>query len=168
MELFVFTLNRRLNGFQLLHHLTKSLWSDLVCSNHTCGSPLCLHGDFCWMTYDCSSKLYSPVVTFLLKSITAEAKIRCNVPKFLHLHRGLFCSGSPRRRSPCVCRPFSAGQTQVAGPEESGDGLPSLETEVWSWGRGSEGQLGHGDQLARSVYAHLSRIIIYWVYFFTA
>ncbi|XP_017279385.1 alsin isoform X2 [Kryptolebias marmoratus] len=51
--------------------------------------------------------------------------------------------GSPRRRSPCVCRPFSVG------PEEAGDGLPSLETEVWSWGRGSEGQLGHGDQLAR-------------------
>uniref|UniRef100_A0A3Q2ZTX7 Alsin Rho guanine nucleotide exchange factor ALS2 a n=1 Tax=Kryptolebias marmoratus TaxID=37003 RepID=A0A3Q2ZTX7_KRYMA len=39
--------------------------------------------------------------------------------------------------------PFSVG------PEEAGDGLPSLETEVWSWGRGSEGQLGHGDQLAR-------------------
>ncbi|XP_061697615.1 alsin-like isoform X2 [Syngnathoides biaculeatus] len=31
----------------------------------------------------------------------------------------------------------------------SEDRLPSLETEVWSWGRGSEGQLGHGDQLAR-------------------
>lgn len=23
---------------------------------------------------------------------------------------------------------------------------------MWSWGRGSEGQLGHGDQLARSGY----------------
>lgn len=23
---------------------------------------------------------------------------------------------------------------------------------MWSWGRGSEGQLGHGDQLARSRY----------------
>ncbi|XP_049905725.1 alsin-like isoform X1 [Epinephelus moara] len=57
--------------------------------------------------------------------------------------------GSPRRRRPCACRPPSAGRTQVAAPEEAGDGLPSLETEVWSWGRGSEGQLGHGDQLAR-------------------
>uniref|UniRef100_A0A665UNW0 Alsin Rho guanine nucleotide exchange factor ALS2 a n=1 Tax=Echeneis naucrates TaxID=173247 RepID=A0A665UNW0_ECHNA len=37
----------------------------------------------------------------------------------------------------------------TAAHEEAGDGLPSLETEVWSWGRGSEGQLGHGDQLAR-------------------
>ncbi|XP_043931046.1 alsin isoform X2 [Protopterus annectens] len=27
--------------------------------------------------------------------------------------------------------------------------LPSLQTEVWSWGRGKEGQLGHGDILAR-------------------
>ncbi|XP_041857006.1 alsin-like isoform X2 [Melanotaenia boesemani] len=55
--------------------------------------------------------------------------------------------GSPRRRQPCACSRLSAGQ--AAGPEDAGDGLPSLETEVWSWGRGSEGQLGHGDQLAR-------------------
>ncbi|XP_062861557.1 alsin isoform X3 [Trichomycterus rosablanca] len=27
--------------------------------------------------------------------------------------------------------------------------LPSLYTEVWSWGRGEEGQLGHGDTLPR-------------------
>ncbi|XP_029980633.1 alsin-like isoform X2 [Sphaeramia orbicularis] len=57
--------------------------------------------------------------------------------------------GSPRRRRPCACRRSSAGRTQAAAPEEAGDGLPSLDTEVWSWGRGSEGQLGHGDQLAR-------------------
>ncbi|KAF3842963.1 hypothetical protein F7725_001812, partial [Dissostichus mawsoni] len=56
---------------------------------------------------------------------------------------------SPQRRRPCACRPSSAGRTQAAAPEEAGAGLPSLETEVWSWGRGSEGQLGHGDQLAR-------------------
>ncbi|XP_072253374.1 alsin-like isoform X2 [Leuresthes tenuis] len=54
--------------------------------------------------------------------------------------------GSPRRRRQCACRPLSA---QAAVAEEAGDGLPSLETEVWSWGRGSEGQLGHGDHLAR-------------------
>ncbi|XP_045909587.1 alsin-like isoform X3 [Micropterus dolomieu] len=58
-------------------------------------------------------------------------------------------NGSPRRRRPCPCRPSSAGRNHAAAPEEAGDGLPSLETEVWSWGRGSEGQLGHGDQLAR-------------------
>ncbi|XP_041806349.1 alsin-like isoform X4 [Chelmon rostratus] len=57
--------------------------------------------------------------------------------------------GSPRRRRPCACKPSSAGRTQAAAPEEADDGLPSLDTEVWSWGRGSEGQLGHGDQLAR-------------------
>ncbi|KAK2839612.1 hypothetical protein Q5P01_013352 [Channa striata] len=57
--------------------------------------------------------------------------------------------GSPRRRQLCVCRPSSAGRFQAAAPEDPADGLPSLETEVWSWGRGSEGQLGHGDQLAR-------------------
>nr|XP_020470120.1 alsin-like [Monopterus albus] len=55
--------------------------------------------------------------------------------------------GSPRRRQPCACRTPSAGRMQAAAPEDVGDRLPSLETEVWSWGRGSEGQLGHGDQL---------------------
>lgn len=61
----------------------------------------------------------------------------------------VFLSGSPWGRRPCAHRSSSAGRTQSAAPEEAGDGLPSLETEVWSWGRGSEGQLGHGDQLAR-------------------
>ncbi|KAI2660512.1 Alsin [Labeo rohita] len=32
---------------------------------------------------------------------------------------------------------------------ESRNLLPSLYTEVWSWGRGQEGQLGHGDYLPR-------------------
>ncbi|KAJ8349896.1 hypothetical protein SKAU_G00250260 [Synaphobranchus kaupii] len=32
---------------------------------------------------------------------------------------------------------------------EAEDHLPSLHTEVWSWGRGKEGQLGHGDMLPR-------------------
>uniref|UniRef100_A0A3P9C1B9 Alsin Rho guanine nucleotide exchange factor ALS2 n=1 Tax=Maylandia zebra TaxID=106582 RepID=A0A3P9C1B9_9CICH len=57
--------------------------------------------------------------------------------------------GSPRRRHPCACRPSSAGGAPAGAPEEAEDGLPFLETEIWSWGRGSEGQLGHGDQLAR-------------------
>uniref|UniRef100_A0A7N8XQ27 Alsin-like n=1 Tax=Mastacembelus armatus TaxID=205130 RepID=A0A7N8XQ27_9TELE len=61
----------------------------------------------------------------------------------------VFLSGSPRRRQPCACKPSSTGQTQAPTLEEAGEGLLSLETEVWSWGRGSEGQLGHGDQLAR-------------------
>lgn len=37
-----------------------------------------------------------------------------------------------------------------AGMAESDARLPSLQTEVWSWGRGQEGQLGHGDLLPRS------------------
>ncbi|XP_076849884.1 alsin isoform X3 [Brachyhypopomus gauderio] len=32
---------------------------------------------------------------------------------------------------------------------QKGHLLPSLYTEVWSWGRGQEGQLGHGDSLPR-------------------
>ncbi|XP_065149734.1 alsin isoform X3 [Paramisgurnus dabryanus] len=35
------------------------------------------------------------------------------------------------------------------GISESDAHLPSLQTEVWSWGRGQEGQLGHGDLLPR-------------------
>nr|XP_029134559.1 alsin-like isoform X2 [Labrus bergylta] len=62
---------------------------------------------------------------------------------------GIPTRGSPRRHRPCACIPSSVCRCQAAAPEDAGDGLPSLETEVWSWGRGSEGQLGHGDQLAR-------------------
>ncbi|XP_042350663.1 alsin-like [Plectropomus leopardus] len=76
------------------------------------------------------------------KAAAAAANRRRSLP-------GTPTRGSPRRRRPCAHRPSSAGRPQVAAPEEAGDGLPSLETEVWSWGRGSEGQLGHGDQLAR-------------------
>uniref|UniRef100_A0A3Q3E839 Alsin Rho guanine nucleotide exchange factor ALS2 n=1 Tax=Hippocampus comes TaxID=109280 RepID=A0A3Q3E839_HIPCM len=48
-------------------------------------------------------------------------------------------NATPRRQQHCGSKPSSSSE----------DGFPSLETEVWSWGRGSEGQLGHGDQLAR-------------------
>ncbi|CAL1582800.1 unnamed protein product [Knipowitschia caucasica] len=54
--------------------------------------------------------------------------------------------GSPLRRQLCACRSCFGHRS---GGSEAGDGLPCLDTEVWSWGRGSEGQLGHGDQLAR-------------------
>ncbi|MGH0117624.1 UNVERIFIED_CONTAM: hypothetical protein FKN15_041816 [Acipenser sinensis] len=43
-------------------------------------------------------------------------------------------------------------QTVVLTPpfgSEADAYLPSLQTEVWSWGRGKEGQLGHGDILPR-------------------
>ncbi|XP_057708609.1 alsin-like isoform X2 [Corythoichthys intestinalis] len=57
---------------------------------------------------------------------------RCSLP-------GTPTHATPRRQQLC-------GSKQ---PSFAEDGFPSLETEVWSWGRGSEGQLGHGDQLAR-------------------
>ncbi|XP_068101201.1 alsin [Hyperolius riggenbachi] len=43
-------------------------------------------------------------------------------------------------------------RTVALTPTNSGEAdvlLPCLRTEVWSWGRGKEGQLGHGDVLAR-------------------
>uniref|UniRef100_A0A665UNQ9 Alsin Rho guanine nucleotide exchange factor ALS2 a n=1 Tax=Echeneis naucrates TaxID=173247 RepID=A0A665UNQ9_ECHNA len=81
-----------------------------------------------------------------LTNINQKAKTAANRRRSLP---GTPTHGSPRRQRHCACRPSSAGGTQTAAHEEAGDGLPSLETEVWSWGRGSEGQLGHGDQLAR-------------------
>nr|XP_057908425.1 alsin isoform X2 [Doryrhamphus excisus] len=37
----------------------------------------------------------------------------------------------------------------VSAPETQ-EVLPTLQTEVWSWGHGDQGQLGHGDNLDRS------------------
>lgn len=45
-------------------------------------------------------------------------------------------------------------RTVVLTPTYSGEAdalLPSLRTEVWTWGKGKEGQLGHGDVLPRWV-----------------
>lgn len=67
-------------------------------------------------------------------------------------HRRRSLPGTPSRGSPrrqfCPCGTSCAGHRSL-GSQEKGDGLPHLDTEVWSWGRGSEGQLGHGDQLPR-------------------
>ncbi|GAB5575889.1 alsin isoform X1 [Prionailurus iriomotensis] len=44
-------------------------------------------------------------------------------------------------------------RTVVLTPTYSGEAdalLPSLRTEVWTWGKGKEGQLGHGDVLPRA------------------
>ncbi|XP_029967900.1 alsin isoform X2 [Salarias fasciatus] len=81
-------------------------------------------------------------------SLTNIHQKRNTPSKSRRSHPGTPPHGSPRTR-PCACRPSSAGRGQTATPEEAVDRLPSLETEVWSWGRGSEGQLGHGDHLAR-------------------
>ncbi|XP_055083473.1 alsin isoform X1 [Periophthalmus magnuspinnatus] len=40
--------------------------------------------------------------------------------------------------------------TPVGGACETQESLPSLHTEVWSWGQGQHGQLGHGEQQDRS------------------
>lgn len=43
-------------------------------------------------------------------------------------------------------------RTVVLTPTYSGEAdalLPSLRTEVWTWGKGKDGQLGHGDVLPR-------------------
>ncbi|XP_053554665.1 alsin isoform X2 [Bombina bombina] len=62
---------------------------------------------------------------------------------------GLLSQVSPRllrkagraRMRTIALTPTSSGEADVL--------LPCLRTEVWSWGRGKEGQLGHGDVLPR-------------------
>ncbi len=51
--------------------------------------------------------------------------------------------------SGCQINHLRAVVGAMTSPSESRSLLPSLFTEVWSWGRGQEGQLGHGDYLAR-------------------
>lgn len=45
-------------------------------------------------------------------------------------------------------RAFALTPLGGAVPEDQ-EVLPTLQTEVWSWGHGEHGQLGHGDNLAR-------------------
>uniref|UniRef100_A0A8C7VIL7 Alsin Rho guanine nucleotide exchange factor ALS2 b n=1 Tax=Oncorhynchus mykiss TaxID=8022 RepID=A0A8C7VIL7_ONCMY len=63
---------------------------------------------------------------------------------------GLLSQVSPRLlRRASRPRVRAVPLTPVGGLPEAGELLPSLQTEVWSWGRGEEGQLGHGDNLPR-------------------
>uniref|UniRef100_A0A3Q3J027 Alsin-like PH-like domain-containing protein n=1 Tax=Monopterus albus TaxID=43700 RepID=A0A3Q3J027_MONAL len=64
-----------------------------------------------------------------------------------NLHQNGQSAANRRRSLPGT--PTHGKTNSVWTYSDVGDRLPSLETEVWSWGRGSEGQLGHGDQLAR-------------------
>ncbi|XP_047432727.1 alsin isoform X2 [Mugil cephalus] len=51
-------------------------------------------------------------------------------------------AGRPRMRAVAL--------TPLGGAvPEAQEVLPTLQTEVWSWGHGEQGQLGHGDNLAR-------------------
>ncbi|GCB78811.1 hypothetical protein scyTo_0016875, partial [Scyliorhinus torazame] len=62
---------------------------------------------------------------------------------------GLLSQVSPRLlRKAGRGRIRSVSLTPTPGSEADAH-LPSLQTELWSWGRGKEGQLGHGDVLPR-------------------
>ncbi|KAG7241695.1 hypothetical protein INR49_025160 [Caranx melampygus] len=115
-----------------------------VSGPYSSSSPACL--DEVRLCLEAEKKALQGQKSSSLTNINQKAKTAANRRRSLP---GTPTHGSPRRRRHCACMPSSAGRTQAAAPEEPGDGLPSLETEVWSWGRGSEGQLGHGDQLAR-------------------
>ncbi|XP_078085206.1 alsin isoform X2 [Mustelus asterias] len=62
---------------------------------------------------------------------------------------GLLSQVSPRLlRKAGRARIRSVSLTPTPGSEADAH-LPSLQSELWSWGRGKEGQLGHGDVLPR-------------------
>ncbi|KAG7236167.1 hypothetical protein INR49_001277 [Caranx melampygus] len=63
-------------------------------------------------------------------------------PVFTVSPRLLRKAGRPRMRAVAL--------TPLGGAvPEAQEVLPTLQTEVWSWGHGEHGQLGHGDNLAR-------------------
>uniref|UniRef100_A0A8C6TNW2 Alsin n=1 Tax=Neogobius melanostomus TaxID=47308 RepID=A0A8C6TNW2_9GOBI len=60
---------------------------------------------------------------------------------------GLLSQVSPRLlRKTGRPRTHALAPSPVGGVCEAPESLPSLHTEVWSWGQGQLGQLGHGDQ----------------------
>ncbi|XP_074047744.1 alsin isoform X4 [Macrotis lagotis] len=68
--------------------------------------------------------------------------------------RRLSLPGLLSQVSPRLLRKAARAKTRtvVLTPTYSGEAdalLPSLRTEVWTWGKGKEGQLGHGDVLPR-------------------
>lgn len=87
---------------------------------------------------------------YLWKSTVYQNGIFSPTHLLPYLFSGLF-SVSPRllRKAARV-----KTRTVVLTPTYSGEAdalLPSLRTEVWSWGKGKDGQLGHGDVLPRWV-----------------
>ncbi|KAA0715939.1 Alsin Amyotrophic lateral sclerosis 2 protein -like protein [Triplophysa tibetana] len=67
-----------------------------------------------------------------------------------HDHRGSLPSIlSPASPSDSHRISYARAVADNRGTSEHKNLLPSLYTEVWSWGSGQEGQLGHGDHLPR-------------------
>uniref|UniRef100_A0A672PEK5 Alsin Rho guanine nucleotide exchange factor ALS2 n=1 Tax=Sinocyclocheilus grahami TaxID=75366 RepID=A0A672PEK5_SINGR len=73
----------------------------------------------------------------------AELSRRLSLPGLLFQVSPRLLRRTSRHRARAI--PLTPG-----GIPEADAHLPSLQTEVWSWGRGQEGQLGHGDLLPRT------------------
>ncbi|XP_016127037.1 alsin-like isoform X2 [Sinocyclocheilus grahami] len=87
----------------------------------------------------------------------AELSRRLSLPGLLFqgTHALLLLHPVCRLLSPRLLRRTSRHRARAipltpGGIPEADAHLPSLQTEVWSWGRGQEGQLGHGDLLPRT------------------
>ncbi|XP_028971904.2 alsin [Esox lucius] len=84
-------------------------------------------------------KASSSLTGFLLDEVMMAGRRHSLPPLPSHASSAL-----PSRRTTDIRPP-----TMTRKKEEVAESLPSLNTEVWTWGRGQEGQLGHGDQLPR-------------------
>uniref|UniRef100_A0A6Q2ZNB4 Alsin Rho guanine nucleotide exchange factor ALS2 b n=1 Tax=Esox lucius TaxID=8010 RepID=A0A6Q2ZNB4_ESOLU len=93
-------------------------------------------------------KASSSLTGFLLDEVMMAGRRHSLPPLPSHVSEPYFflpaSSALPSRRTTDIRPP-----TMTRKKEEVAESLPSLNTEVWTWGRGQEGQLGHGDQLPR-------------------
>ncbi|CAL8292457.1 unnamed protein product [Arctogadus glacialis] len=79
-----------------------------------------------------------------IRAEEAEGRRRLSLPGLLSQVSPRLLRKLGRPRGPAVALTQLGGC--IPGSQEL---LPPLQTEVWSWGHGGRGQLGHGDHLAR-------------------
>lgn len=123
------------------------MWRIECSRQHSYQTHLTIKSPFLQRTYRiCFTN--TTLVYFFEKSTSGQNDIFFPTHLLPHSISGLF-SVSPRllRKAARV-----KTRTVVLTPTYSGEAdalLPSLRTEVWTWGKGKEGQLGHGDVLPR-------------------
>uniref|UniRef100_A0A8D3E8B5 Alsin Rho guanine nucleotide exchange factor ALS2 n=1 Tax=Scophthalmus maximus TaxID=52904 RepID=A0A8D3E8B5_SCOMX len=110
-----------------IFHSNTSLYCNimLLCNNVTCNADICM----CFLLFVVLANIRHNIKRFFSPAYTVSPRLLRKV-------------GRPRMRAVAL--------TPLEGAvPEAREVLPTLQTEVWSWGHGEHGQLGHGDNLAR-------------------
>uniref|UniRef100_A0A8C4Z9M6 Alsin Rho guanine nucleotide exchange factor ALS2 n=1 Tax=Gadus morhua TaxID=8049 RepID=A0A8C4Z9M6_GADMO len=105
-----------------------------------CGAPGCRGG----AALEESMQARKSSSTGDIRAEEAEGRRRLSLPGLLSQVSPRLLRKLGRPRGPAVALTQLGGC--IPGSQEL---LPPLQTEVWSWGHGGRGQLGHGDHLAR-------------------